>query len=269
LFDLFNDSNNVTNYTYASFKTTRIVNGHSIENPSKGVLVFIISHHFGKLNDGAYEMFGLDRSTIRFGLEYGLSERLCLGAGRSTYQKNVDGFMKYKILRQSTGKNTMPVSLSYFSSISVNGLKWQYPERPNYFTSRLSYTHQLLLARKFSNSFSLQVMPTLVHRNLVQTIKEENDVFAVGIGGRLKLTKRMSINGEYFYVLPGYVADHYYNSLSFGLDIETGGHVFQLHFTNSQGMFEKAFITETNADWLDGGIHFGFNITRVFTIANK
>jgi hypothetical protein len=266
LMDLLKEEAPGKEYTYATFKTTRVINGHSIENPSKGVLLFIISHRFGKLNDGAYELFGLDKSSIRFGLEYGIGDRLALGIGRSTYNKNFDGFIKYKICRQHTGKKNMPFSISWLSDINVNSLKWQYPERKNYFSSRLSYVNQLLIARKFSPGFSLQLSPTFVHNNLVALHNDQNDIYSVGIGGRIKLTKRISMNAEYYYLLPGKTADTYKNSFSLGFDIETGGHVFQLLCTNSQGMFNKAFITETSEEWLNGGIHFGFNISRVFTV---
>jgi hypothetical protein len=267
LMDLLNDSTDKKNeLVEATFKTTRLVNGQSIENPANGVLVFIISHRFGKLNQGAYELFGLDQATMRLGLEYGFNDRLALGVGRSTYQKTVDGFLKFKILRQSKGERAMPVSLSYFASMAINNLKWTDPERTNYETSRYSYVHQLLLARKFSNRLSLQLTPTLVHRNLVPTKNDENDVFATGIGGRFKITNRTSVNAEYFYLLPGTTADAYQDCLSVGFDIETGGHVFQLIFTNGQPQFERAFITETQGDWTKGDIFFGFNLTRVFTI---
>ena len=272
MMDLFKDSTTTRNFTYATFKTTRIISSQSIENPAKGVLLFMISHHFGQLNDGAYGFYGLDQSTIRLGLEYGISKRLAIGIGRSTYQKNIDGFLKYKIIRQSTGKRRVPFSISYFASIDCNGLKWDNPNRDNYFSSRLSYTHQLLIARKFNDHLSLQLSPTLVHNNLLHNLNNPdhppfNDIFAIGGGGRFKLSKRVSFNVEYFYVFPSYAANNTYNSLAAGFDIETGGHVFQLYFTNSLGMYEKAFITETNSSWTNGGIHFGFNISRVFTLA--
>lgn len=268
LLDLFGDDETETiDYAYATFKTTRVVNAHSVENPAPGVLLFIISHHFGKINDGAYNLFGLDQATMRIGFEYSFNDWLCLGVGRSTYEKTFDGFAKVKILRQSTGKKNMPVSVSLFSSTTLNSLKWANPERKNYFSSRLAYTHQLLIARKFSNTFSLQLMPALIHKNLVPTTTDNNDIFALGAGGRIKLTKRITFNSEYYYVFPDQRNDDLYsNTLSAGFDIETGGHVFQLHFTNSKPMFDRGFITETTGKWDKGDIYFGFNITRVFTI---
>jgi opacity protein-like surface antigen len=266
LMDILGDDKPKTEYTYATFKAIRIVNGQSVENPASGVLLFMVSHHFGKLNSGAYNFFGLDQSTIRLGLDYGINDFLSVGVGRSSWEKTYDASFKLKILRQSSGDRNMPVSLSLYSSIALNSLKFQDPTRKNYFTSRLAFTNQLLIARKFTNSLSLQLSPTIVHKNLVATAAEQNDIFAVGFGGRYKLTKRLSLNAEYFYLLPGNTADNFQNSFSVGFDIETGGHVFQLHFTNTQPMFDRAFITETTGKWKKGDIFFGFNISRVFTI---
>lgn len=266
LLSLLGEEEETTDYATASFKTTRVINAHSLENTAKGVLDLKISHRFGFLNTGIYELFGLDGATMRFGFDYGVNDRLMVGWGRSTVEKAYDSFVKYKILRQSTGKKNMPITLAVMSGISVNTLRWQNPDRPNYFTSRLSYTHQIIVGRKFSEKFTLQLMPTVVHRNLVRTIEEANDVYTLGAAFRQKLTKRMAINGEYFYVLPNQLANGYVNSFSIGFDIETGGHVFQLHFTNSTAMTEKGVITETSGDWLNGDIHFGFNVSRVFTV---
>jgi hypothetical protein len=127
----------------------------------------------------------------------------------------------------------------------------------------------MIIARKFSDKLSLQLSPTMIHRNLVLTTEDENDVYAIGTAGRYKLTKRTALNAEYFYVLPGETADNFYNSLSVGFDIETGGHVFQLHLTNSQGMIEKFFIPANAGRWSKGDIYFGFNISRVFSLKKK
>ena len=267
LFDVFGkDTVKTKNYTYATFKTTRIVNGQSVENASKGTLLFIISHHFGPANSGGYNFFGLDQSTIRFGLEYGLFDRLSVGIGRSSYEKTFDGFLKYKLLRQSTGYRQMPVSVSLFASTDINSLKWSDPTRTNFFSSRLSFAYQVLIARKFSNNLSLQLTPTLIHKNLVPGLNDKNNFYALGFGGRYKLTERVSLNAEYFYLMNQPATVNNVNSLSIGVDIETGGHVFQLHFTNSQPMFERGFITETVGKWSKGNIFFGFNISRAFTI---
>jgi hypothetical protein len=269
LMDLLGDQEKTVDYTYATFKTTRIINGQSVENPASGVLMFLIQHRFGRINTGAYEFFGLDQATIRLGLEYGITKRLTAGIGRSSYEKTFDGFIKYKILRQSTGLRKMPVSMSYYLSAAINSLKWEdqgVEDRTNYFSSRVSYTHQLLIARKFSNALSLQLLPTLIHKNLVPSTGDQNDIFSIGIGGRLKLTQRMSFNAEYFYTPAGQITYDFNQPLSAGFDLETGGHVFQLHFSNAQAFFEEGYITETNGKWTNGDIYFGFGISRVFTI---
>src|SRR5690606_32264306 len=179
-----------------------------------------------------------------------------------------DGFIKYKLLRQRSGLKNTPVTVAMLGTMAIQTLKWAQPDRENYFSSRLYYAAQLIIGRKLSNQASIQLSPTMVHRNLVATAVEENDVFALGFGGRLKLNKRISVNAEYVYVLPDQLAPGFRNSLSVGFDIETGGHVFQLHFTNSTSMIEKGFIAETVGNWGDGGVHFGFNISRVFTLVN-
>ena len=257
------------NYTSATFKSTRNINGHTVENVAGGVLDFRISHRFGFVNTGAYELFGLDGATMRLGLEYGITDRLMVGFGRSSYNKAFDSFIKYKVLRQSSGKKNMPITLSVFSTIVCNSIKWAEPERENFFSSRLFYAHQIIIGRKFNNDLSLQLSPTMVHRNMVPTKEDKNDVYAIGGLGRYKLNQRLSINAEYFYVLPNQLGDEYTNSLSVGVDIETGGHVFQLHFTNSTSMTEPGFITENVGMWKQGDIHFGFNVSRVFTIVRK
>jgi hypothetical protein len=134
---------------------------------------------------------------------------------------------------------------------------------------RTAYTYQALIARRFNSDLSLQLMPTLVHRNLVLNEGERNDVYAIGAGGRYKLTKRFSLNAEYYYLLPSYTADNYRNSVALGVDIETGGHIFQMHVTNSTGMIEQQFITQTSGNFFDGYICFGFNVSRNFTVKQR
>jgi hypothetical protein len=256
------------NYTTATFKSTRIMNGHSIERMAPGQLDVRISHRFVTLNSGAYNFFGLDQSNIHLSLEYGIFKWLMIGAGRGNYEKTFDGFTKFSILRQSSGARVMPVSVSVMTSAALNTLKWTDPTRTNYFSSRLSYVGQLLIARKISESLSFEINPTYIHRNLVATELDPNDLYSVGAGGRMKLTKRISINAEYYYLInpKTYLSQQVYDPFSIGFDIETGGHVFQLFFTNSMAMIEKGFIGETTGSWAKGDIRFGFNISRVFTL---
>lgn len=252
----------------ATFKSTRIVSGHSIERMEEGQLDFRISHRFGRLNTGGYNLWGLDQANIHLGLDYGITNWLMVGIGRGTYEKTYDGLIKISILRQKKDNRGSPLSLSFLSSFAYNSLKWeQSGEMPVW--DRFSYTHQLLVARKFNERLSVEVNPTFVHRNLVETELDPNDVLSLGFGGRFKITKRTSLNVEYYYVIPplhDYRSIKTYHPLSFGFDIETGGHVFQLHVTNSLAMIEKGFITETTGNWLNGDIHFGFNISRVFAL---
>jgi len=263
-----------TNYTIATFKTTKVINGHSIETNAEGVLMFIVGHRFGRVSGGLNEFIGLDNATIRLGFEYGITDRLDIGIGRSSFEKTYDGFLKYKLLRQSSGAKTMPLTLTGLATTAIKSNKFQEPGRENYFTSRMYYSFSLLAARKFNKNFSMQLSPMLVHRNLVETLADQNDVFVVGLGARYKLSGSLAVNAEYHYIVPGGIESQLYgedvrNALSLGVDIETGGHVFQIHLTNSRGMIEKLFATETTGSWLEGDFHIGFNITRVFTVYDK
>jgi hypothetical protein len=256
-------------YTIATFKTGRVINGHSIENPELGDLLFLVSHRFGTLNTGFYNFFGLDNSSTRLGLAYGISDRFSIGLGRATYQKTWDGYLKYKILRQQSGDSGTPFTMSLVFATDINTLKPVDPEKTYNLTNRMSYVIQLLMARKFGPKLSLQISPSYIHKNLVERRIDQNNIFAIGTGARFKISNRVSLNAEYYYLLPGQTANDYNNSFSIGFDIETGGHVFQLHLTNSQSIIERGFITETSGRWMDGDIRFGFNITRVFGLQRK
>ncbi len=254
-----------TDITTSIFKTTRLVNGQSIENVGLGILDLRINHRFGTLNSGGYNLFGLDQASMRIGLDYGLTKRLMIGIGRSTYLKQYDGFVKYRILRQSTGKVDMPISISYAGGVILKTINENLNDGVKYkYSDRFSYFHQVIFARKFNDYFSLQVVPTVVHYNSVSLTKDPNDLLSLGFGCRIRISRRINITSEYYYQFKKF--EGYYNSLSIGVDIETGGHVFQFHFTNSTGMTERTFINETTGRWNKGDIHFGFNISRVFTI---
>ena len=260
------ESDDEINYTKYSFKTNRIINLHSLENTAAGVMDFKISHRFATIDEGIYNLFGIDQATIRIGFDFGLTDQLSVGVNRNSVKKAYDGFVKYKFLRQSTGKRNMPISAAIILGTAVETQKPDDPTRENYFSSRLFYTSQLLIGSKLNDYITLELAPSYVHRNLVKTTDEKNDVFAVGIGGRFRLTRRMTFNAEYVYVLPNQLAPNFKNSMSVGLDIETGGHVFQLHFTNSTSMSEYGFITQTENNWGKNAVRFGFNVSRVFTL---
>ncbi len=260
----------VISYASATFKSTRIVSGHSIETVAAKHLDFRISHRFGALNSGYRELFGLDQAQIRFGLEFGLTDRLTVGVGRNSYQKTYDYYAKYKLLRQSSGAKIMPVTVALLAAAYTNTL----PSQPNarFFNNleRQTYCGQLLIARKFGERVSLQLTPSILHRNKVETDNDANTLYSLGMGGRFKLTRRTSFNVEYYYTpaLAGEISlrdPQFKNALSIGFDIETGGHVFQLHFTNSKGMTEKYLIGQTEGLWQNGDIFYGFNVSRVFS----
>jgi len=250
-----------------SFYDTRIVNGQSVETNNEGVMKFIIAHRFGEISGGAYELFGLDQSTIRLGFDYGVTDDFSIGIGRSSNEKTVDGFLKYRVIKQTEG--TKPLSMTLFTGIAARGLRFQDETRANKFEHRLHYTFQMLIARKWSDRLSTQIMPSLVHRNLVPDTSFENDILSVGLAARYKASKKFTFSFEYYQALPDMLTSDFENSLALGIDWETKGHVFSFHFGNSLGMTEKFFIAETTGSWLDGDVRFGFNITRDFKIKGR
>lgn len=249
-----------------AFKSTRVINAHSVEFVGAGVLDFRILHRFGLVNSGAYEAFGFDVARMRIGLDYGIMKRLMVGIGRSTYKKESDVFVKYRLIWQAKGKGAYPISVVLVSGITENGLKFANPDQKNYFTSRLAYYHEVIIGRKFSEKFSFQIAPTMLHNNIVDKKGDKNDIFSIGAALRMKLSKRIAFTADYIYQLPNQLPSGIQQPLSLGFDIETGGHVFQLHFTNAVGMNERVLTAETDGKWDKGDIHFGFNISRVFTI---
>ncbi|MDP3312163.1 DUF5777 family beta-barrel protein [Lutibacter sp.] len=263
------ESLNITTIVTSTFNGTKIMNGHSIETRQKGVLEFLIQHRFGQINSGAYDLFGLDQSNIRFGLEYAITNDFAVALGRSSFEKVYDGYLKYRLIKQKTGNQVVPLSVTLFASGVEKTLKDYDPlDKPN-FSDRLTYTSQVLIARKFNSGFSLQLTPTYIHYNTVSGSTDPNDIYALGIGTKIKVAKHLSINGEYYYLHNSFNSIPTKNSIALGLDIETGGHVFQLIFTNSRAMIEKGFIAETNGDFFKGDIHFGFNISRDFYLKNE
>jgi hypothetical protein len=263
-----------TEYAEKTFWSSRIINGQSIETLSYGQLDFRLAHRMGRISSGPKSLFGLYQASSQFNLEYGISDRLMVGLASSTIDKLYCGMAKYKILRQSTGGKKMPVTLTWLSEVAVNSSALDYPDNNYYFSSRLTYTHQVLVARKFNERLSLQFSPTVIHRNMVKTAADKNTVFAFGLAGRYKVTRKMAITAEYYYLLPDQVVSLINSSkvtgpLSAGVEWFLGRHTIQIHLTNTQGMDEKSFITETIERWDKKGIHFGFNIATYFTLAQK
>lgn len=254
-------------YVRGTFKAEHIVNLQTVEAPGAGAMSFIIQHRFGALNSGSYNLFGLDAATIRLGLNFGITDRLAIGISRGSYLKTYEGYLKYKLLQQ-TEDGKMPLTASLLGSIAYVSSHDAGPAMDG--NKSAMYTGQLLLARKFNRVLSLQLVPTYIHYNASPTAADKKDQFAIGAGGRFKFNKRMSIDAEYNYLLPDQAVSYtVYDSWSLGWDIETGGHVFQLVFSNAQSMIEPQFIGKTTGRWGKGDIYFGFNISRDFNISKK
>ncbi|MBC7487464.1 MAG: hypothetical protein H7282_12000 [Cytophagaceae bacterium] len=260
--------------TVASFKGTRLINLHTVETLGKGSLDFRISHRFGDFSTGANNLWGLDGpATLRLGFDYAVTDRFTIGIGRSSYGKMFDGFLKYRLLRQ-TQNNDIPLSMSAVVSMnitseidpnkSINGF-----DRYEYFSSRISYFSQLMFARKFGDKVTIQISPIWIHYNLVQNLNDKNDMFSLGGSGKFKITRSLSLTGEYVLRVSKYTVQQsslYHNTASIGIDIETGGHVFQVFVTNSNAINEVQVIPYTSTSWSKGQIRLGFNISRVFGI---
>ena len=261
------ESTKGTDVILGTFNGTRILNGHSVETREKGILEFLIHHRFGAVNSGFDDLFGLDESNIRLGFEYSITNDLVVAIGRSSFEKTFDGYLKYRLLEQKTGAQEFPFSITLFGSAARKSLKDYDPDDKPSFADRLVYSSQLLIAKKFNDHFSFQITPTYIHFNRVPFDEDPNDIFALGFGTRVKISKRVSLNGEYFYATNSFESVDTKNSLALGIDIETGGHIFQLIFANSRSMIEKGFIAETMGNFFKGDIHFGFNISRAFQIS--
>lgn len=271
----------------ATFKSTRIINGQSNETLAKGDLDFRVAHRFGDMGGsggGSSTFFGLDNSTdIRIAFEYGITDRLTAGISRAkgsgNFTQMYEVLGKYKLLRQ-TMDNRVPVGVTVFANAVASGMKSSVEKSDvNYFdsfSSRMSYTAQAIISRKFGELISLAVLPTFVHRNRVG-YKDMNNMFAMGVGGRLRFSKRVALVVDYFVPFrdeesKDYYASRgteFYNSLGVGVEIETGGHVFHLNFTNSTAILENQFIPETVTTWTQGQFRWGFNISRRFSLGRK
>jgi hypothetical protein len=258
----------------ATFKGTRLVNFHTNENPGKRTLEFRISHRFGVINDNstnspAYNAFGLDGgASIRLGLEYSYDGRLAFGIGRTSAEKMLDGFIKYKVLMQ-TVDNHMPISLTLMGGVYT--ARQKDTKYDGYgLAGRTSYCTQVIIARKFNEKLSLLIAPTVLHYNLVDSAKDKNTGFVIAAVARYKVNRRTAITAEYGYRasknFSNNSATNYHDSFAIGIDIETGGHVFQMHFTNSFGIVENQFFMKTTDTWKTLGVRLGFNVSRMFAI---
>ena len=270
LLDLLEEDLEKSEYVESSFKGTRVVNAQSLEIPKPKILQFMIQHRFGSIENGFYDLFGMDYATIRFDFHYGLSDRISFGIGRSSLDKIYDVFLKSKLIRQTSGAKSFPFSVLLYSDIGIDTKRKSETNAAvkDNFSNRLLYVNQLIIGRKFSRNLSIQILPTLIHRNLVPTNDDEHDLSSMGIAGRYKLSNRLSINVDYFIPI-GDRNKNYKNSLAFGFDYETGGHVFQIMLANSQGPYEYTFIENANGDLSNGILYLGFNISRSFTLKGE
>lgn len=251
----------------SAFKSTRVINAHSIEMLHKGNLDFRIMHRFGFISSGVKQLYGLDNASMRISFDYGITDNTTIGFGRSTFRKELDLFLKTRLLQQSTGLKAMPFSLV----IAAGGLVWTEESfatvKPD-FGDRSSYYVQLIAGRKFNSVFSLQLSPIVVHSGTPVNAGDDKTLFAMGGGARLKVSRRMAITLDYHHPF-GSLNGNSTDPLSMGVDIETGGHIFQLQFSNATGMNERAYITETSGNFFKGDIRFGFNLSRIFKLGNR
>lgn len=263
--ELAKDEKPEKGFASSTFSGTRVINGHSIETKHRGELEFIITHRFGTINSGGYNMWGLDEAYIRLGLEYAVNDKLGIGVGRSSVDKTFDYYLKYKVLAQSS---SMPVTITGFGAAAYNAsYNVVFPELAT--QDKMAYVGQLLIARRFSDRLSLQVSPSYVFRKTVDQSSQVNGLASVGFAGRVKITRGMALVGEYYLRLNEKDNNLNQDAIGLGIEFDTGGHIFQLVFTNSLGMMERAFMAETQGDFFDGDIHFGFNLTRTFQLAGK
>ena len=244
----------------SAFKALKIVNLESTKLAAKGDLYFVVAHRFGSIKDGFEGFYGLDNANTQIKFIYGLTNGLNVSAARSEFA--YDFATKYMLLPQI--KDSFPVTIAGFNSLSINNTLKEslYPKLE--FKDRLTYVAQLLISRKFSEKLSLEIVPSFFHQNFVDDVDQSNSQYAIGFGGRYKFAKRWSLNMDYAAHLNRAPNSLYKNPFSIGFDLETGGHVFQMHFTSSQAIDEAGYLGRTTGDWTKGDIFFGFNLARVF-----
>jgi hypothetical protein len=258
------DSTPVTQKVTGAFKSTRVINAHSIEMLAKGNLDFRILHRFGFVSDGIKQFFGLDQASMRMSFDYGITNNFTIGIGRSTFRKEIDMFAKTRIVQQTRGAKEFPFSLVVAAGYAVHTEESFTAVKPD-IADRSSYYLQSIIGRKFNSKFSMQLSPIFVHTNFPVVLTDDQNIFAIGGGLRYKVSKRMAVTLDYHKPF-GKLDDSFTAPLSIGVDIETGGHVFQLHFSNTTGMNERAYVTQTTGDFFKGDIRFGFNLSRMFKI---
>ncbi len=250
------------NYATATFKGLKVVNFESTKLTAKKEFTLVVAHRFGSIENGFDSFFGLDDAVTRINFIYGVTDWLNVSVSRSSFQKIYEGALKYRLVKQK--KDGSPFTIVGYNSFLINTALDEANLPRLEFENRLGYASQILIARKFNKNLSLLLAPTFFHDNYVVDNNQDNSQFALGIGGRHKLGKRWSINVDYGWHLNRSSSSPFKNPLSIGFDLETGGHVFQMHFTNAQGMNTNTFLGQATGDWGDGDIFFGFNLSRVF-----
>lgn len=267
LFDVFEESAQ-SEVVYATFKGTQLINASTNETPGEGVLQFMMAHRFGSFNDDyLYNFFGLDNAQVRMQLDYGVTDRLNIGIGRSSFLKVADGFVKYQLLQQQKGTKTVPVSITLHSSTNYRNARYT-DGIEHAMSDRLSYMHQAIIARKWNRKLSTLVSPSVVHFNLVPTAQDPNTTAHVTLGARYKISNRMALTGESTLLSNREFSsgERYTTPFALGVDIETGGHVFQLHISNTRAMNGPYWMARNPYSASNGGLFLGFNISRVFTV---
>lgn len=256
------DTVKVDDYKTAAFKGLKIVNFESTKMVADKELYFVVSHRFGSVKTGFEDFFGLDQAVTRLNFIYGISDGINIGVSRSSFQKIYESSLKLRLFREKKGG--FPFTIVSSNNVLLNTALDEVVLPGLEFENRLGYTAQLLISKKISENLSLQLMPTFFHDNYVAINEQHNSQYVMGFGGRQKLTKRFSLNFDYGLHLNRAETSPFRNSLSIGVDIETGGHVFQLHFTNAQPMNTNGFLGQGTGDWGSGDFFFGFNLSRVF-----
>ena len=260
--ELDNDSIVKKEKETAAFKGLQVCTMQSTKMASKGEWYFLVAHRFGDLTEGFDNFFGLDNALTKIGGLYGATDWLTLGLSRQTYNRIYELTIKYKFANQEV--NGFPVTIVGYSTMDINSnlSEDEFPYLKT--TNRFAFSTQLPISRKFSNAFSLELNPIYIHKNLYEPTLEKADNFLLALGGRHKISKRISLNAEYAFRLNAKETSFYHNPVTIGMDVETGGHVFQLVFSNSQPMNDVSYFTNATGITEGKGIYFGFNLYRVF-----
>jgi len=256
-------------YEIATFKTTRIGLGHSIETRKKGALEISLYNRYWNIPNFEGQRFLADVVSTRFGLDYAFSDNFTLGLGYTNHDEIFDGFIKYKLINQKKGSQKTPISITLFQGFSHRKLSNEYSDLYSVINTtssdKYAFTSQVLIARKFNRNLSLQVTPTFIHRTADSQNNDPQSHFAVGLGGRHKISQHAAIVSEYYYVANPIESVDTYNVFMVGVNWELSHLMLQFHMTNARSFPEDTFITQTtnNFNAKDGNFHFGFNATFV------